>query len=68
MLNRHVAILKHAILKQAKLLNIMLRVLVLLMQHDLHAAIHFPLIFFFLTRNNQNTTISIFNTKKIRHF
>ena len=54
-LNRHAALLKHAALlnlKQAALLEIMLRVLVLMMQHALQAYIHFPHIFL-LTRNNQ---------------
>ena len=54
-LNRHAALLKHAALlnlKQAALLKIMLRVLVLIMQHALHACIHFPHIFL-MTRNNQ---------------
>ena len=49
-LNRHSALLKHAALlnlKQAALLKIMLRVLVLIMQHALHAYIHFPHIFFY---------------------
>ena len=48
-LNRHAALLKPSgllNLKQAALLNIMLRVLVLIMQHALHAYIHFPHIFF----------------------
>ena len=48
-LNRHAALLN---LKQAALLEIMLRVLVLIMQHALHAYIHFPHIFL-LTRNNK---------------
>ena len=55
MLNRHAAFFKHAALlnlKQAALLKIMLRVLVLIMQYALHAYIHFPHIFL-LTRNNQ---------------
>ena len=55
-LNRHAALLKHAALlnlKQAALLEIMLRVLVLIMQHALHAYIHFPT-FFLLTRNKNN--------------
>ena len=62
-------LLKHAAslnLEQAALLKIMLRVLVLIMQHALHAYIHFPHTFL-LTRNSKNTTISIFNTKKIRN-
>ena len=48
-LNRHAVLLKHAALlnlKQAALSEIMLRVLVLIMQHALHAYIHFPHIFF----------------------
>ena len=47
-LNRHAVLLKHAALlnlKQAALLKIMLRVLVLIMQHALHVYIHFPHIF-----------------------
>ena len=48
-LNRQAALLKRAALlnlKQAAILEIMLRVLVLIMQHALHAYIHFPHIFF----------------------
>ena len=48
-IERHAALLN---LKQAALLKIMRRVLVLIMQHALHAYIHFPHIFL-LTRNNQ---------------
>ena len=49
------SIIEHAALlnlKQAALLEIMLRVLVLIMQHALHAYILFPHIFL-LARNNQ---------------
>ena len=48
-LNRQAALLKHTALlnlKQAALLEIMLRVLLLIMQHALHIYIHFPHIFF----------------------
>ena len=68
-LNRHASLLKHAALlnlKQAALLKIMLRVLVLIMQHALHAYIHFLHIFYRL-ETAKNTTISIFNTKNIRN-
>ena len=54
-LNRHAALLKHVVLlslKQAPLLKILLRVLVLIMHYALHAYIHFRYIFL-MTQNSQ---------------